>query len=87
MLETAKYVTLEDGRLEVPVIFPAHVRHARVAAAFNLPVASAGFCTTSSLPSGELHVDAFGHSESLNIGCRQQDGALLREMLQPRRDL
>lgn len=79
-----KYVMLKARGVEVPILFPAVLQHRDVVEHLMGTVMSAGSCRVSALPNGELHVDAYGNSLTLGIGCREQDARLIREHLQYR---
>lgn len=76
-MDRAKYIILENSMLEVPIIFPMHVKHCDMAHMFRgINVLSAGFVQ---LQEGQLV--AFGESLTLKIQSRPEDTALLQRIL------
>lgn len=71
-----KYIILEDLKgHKTPILFPATLQHKDVAAKFpELKVTSAGFFFDLYTCEGK----AFGRSESLNVGSKDSDLALIQ---------
>ena len=73
-----KYIIIDDGGLEVPVIFPPHWDHAQTAQKFpGRDVISAGFVKRDG--SGYLYVT--GKSVSLGLESRPDDlGIIIKQL-------
>lgn len=80
MYTQCKYVVLEqvfDGRVKENIyVFPSNVVHRSVANGMRGNPISAGFVARGS--DGKLYCR--GHSESLRVGCREEDNILLRSL-------
>jgi len=73
-----KYIILDDGGLEMPVIFPPHWDHAETAQKFpGREVLSAGFVGRQD--GGALYV--WGRSQSLNLPARPEDLEIIHRVL------
>lgn len=73
----SKYVIIDNGYVDVPVIFGPLLQHADVARALNGTVLSAGFVRIDQ----DGKVEAYGDSFSLKIGSREEDTAIIQKML------
>lgn len=71
-----KYIVIDDGMIECPIIFPNHINHASVAMCMVGTVLSAGFIrfTVSGL-------ECFGKSVSLKVKSRPEDTELVNKMI------
>lgn len=74
-----KYVVLDNGLNDIPLIFPGLESHANIAMHFNWPIVSAGFVKVN-----DNKVICYGKSVSLNANCRpDEDARLITKFLMP----
>ena len=73
----SKYIIVEQGGMEVPLVFSRFLQHEDVALVNENKVCSAGFCELD--PAGKWI--AGGGSISLKLNARQQDTKILNEHL------
>ena len=75
-----KYIVLDQGGIEQPIVFSEAMTHKNVADGFFSPVVSAGFCYIYS-ERDSVEVSVWGRSESLNINGRREDANLIRRAI------
>lgn len=71
-----KYVVLQMGSIEVPIVFAELLKHADVAAQMGGVPISAGFCYIA-----DDQFVCYGESTSLNITSREKDSKLLTRFI------
>ena len=71
----SKYIIVELGGMEVPLVFSRFLPHEDVALSIPNKVCSAGFCELSSRGTWITS----GVSVSLNLNAREQDAKILNE--------
>ena len=71
----SKYIIVELGGMEVPLVFSRFLQHEDVASAIPNKICSAGFCELSSMGTWITS----GVSVSLNLDAREQDAKILNE--------
>jgi hypothetical protein len=85
-MDRAKYIIIEVSLLETPIIFSPTLTHSDVARSLTggdrSKVLSAGFVTITPKRDYGIDVDCFGRSESLDLGSRETDGAILARTLE-----
>lgn len=67
-----KYIMVDNAGTDTPILFPGWMKHDRVAAMLCTKCLSAGFVRFTD---GE--VQTHGKSESLRIGTRSEDAAII----------
>ena len=81
MLDYAKYL-VTAGPVERLVFFPHSLPHAAVATMLGAAkVVSAGFLSLVTNPQGQIAVNCFGRSRSLDVGARPEDARLAAKAL------
>jgi len=76
-MRQSKYVVIQRGTLEVPLVFPDFETHSEMARGFK--VVSAGFCNPPD--SSDENWVCWGESVSLNVSSRKEDSVLLTRVL------
>jgi hypothetical protein len=79
-----KYIIVDQGGLDIPLVFSEILVHAEVARAYPGRVVSAGFVSFRASPDGDLTADAWGESISLNVASRPEDSGIITKLILPK---
>lgn len=75
-MKKMKYIIVDNGQWDAPVIFDEFTQHYAMAANIPGKVIAAGFVRFT--PNG---LECYGNSVSLKISSREEDSALINKML------
>ena len=71
--DNGKYIIVQKGSLEEPIIFSPLISHEEMARKINAKVVSAGFIN--------FRLECWGKSETLDIESREKDTELIRDRI------
>jgi hypothetical protein len=76
-MDSLKYIIVQVGGLEIPIIFSSLLEHKKMGMGKN--VVSAGFCDLIDSTNGLLEVTCWGSSTTLNVSSRKENDAEIIE--------
>jgi hypothetical protein len=77
-MANTKYIIVDNGCTEVPIVFPGYMSHSEMARFIALPIVSAGYCyITVGAGAAAPMYGVYGRVDNLGIVARPEDAEIL----------